>query len=118
MPQVRILTDSTSDIPPELAALLHITVVPAYVQIGNRSYRDGVGLSRQQFYAELPRMASVPTTAVPSAHEFAAAYRTVSSEADELIAIVASAQLRGMYNAACLGAQDLPDFKVHVVDSG
>jgi DegV family protein with EDD domain len=121
MSRVRILTDSTSDVPPEVAARLGITVVPAYVQIGNLSYRDGAssgGLSREEFYAQLPTMPSVPTTAVPPAHEFNMAYRSLAGEADEVIAIVVSTNLSGMYNVAHLGAQGVPGLKVHVADSG
>lgn len=118
MKQVRILTDSTSDIPPEVASRLHITVVPAYVQIGNRSYRDdGTALSRDTFYAQLPTMATVPTTSVPPASEFAAAYRRLADETDEVIAIVISSNLSGMHNVAHLGATEVPGLKVHVVDS-
>jgi len=118
MGQVRVVTDSTSDIPPEVAARLNITVIPAYIQVEGRSYRDGVGLSREQFYAQLPRMTTSPTTAVPPPHEFALAYREAMTEADELIAIVVSAELSGMYDVACLAAQEVPELKVRVVDSG
>lgn len=118
MNPVRILTDSTSDVPPEVAARLRITVVPAYVQIGNRSYRDGAGLSREEFYAQLPTMPVVPTTSVPPAHEFTTAYRSLTAETNEVIAIVISANLSGMYNVAHLGAQETPELKVHVVNSG
>ncbi len=121
MSKVRILTDSTSDVPPQVAAQLRITVVPAYVQIGNRSYRDepsSGGLSREEFYAQLPTMPIMPTTAVPPAHEFTMAYRSLIGEADEAIAIVVSTELSGMYNVAHLGAQEVPELKVHLVDSG
>ncbi len=120
MSRVRVLTDSTSDIPADLATRLHITVVPAYVQIGNRSYRDGPppeGLSREAFYAQLPRMPSMPTTAVPPADEFTAAYRGLLAEADEVIAIMISSQLSGMYSVAQLGALEIPHSKIRVVDS-
>ena len=121
MSRVRIVTDSTSDVPPEVAARLRITVVPAYVQISNRSYRDGhsaTGISREEFYTQLPTMPVVPTTAVPPAGEFAAAYRSLIGEADEVIVIVVAANLSGMYNVAHLGAREVPDLKAHVVDSG
>lgn len=121
MSRVHILTDSTSDVPPKVAERLRITVVPAYVQVGNRSYRDEPGspegLSREEFYAQLPTMPDVPTTAVPPAHDFATAYRDLVSETDEVIAITVSATLSGMYNVALLGAQEVPELKVHVVDS-
>lgn len=121
MSRVRIVTDSTSDVPPEVAERLQITVLPAYIQIGNRSYRDGPqagGISREEFYAQLPTMQIVPTTAVPPSHEFAAAYRSLIGEADEVVAIVLSATLSGMHNVAHLGAQEVAELKIHVVDSG
>lgn len=120
MGQIRIVTDSTGDIPPETAARLGIAVVPAYVQMGSVSHRDepsADGLDREAFYAQLPTMPTVPTTSVPPAHEFAAAYRRLACETDEIIAIVVSSTLSGMYNVARLGAQETPELKVHVVDS-
>lgn len=121
MSRVQIVTDSTSDIPPDVAERLKITVVPAYVQIDNQSFRDGIssgGLSREEFYARLPASPVVPTTSVPPSHEFAAAYRSAMDEADEVIAIVVSSDLSGMYGVACLGAREVPGLNVHVVDSG
>jgi DegV family protein with EDD domain len=125
--RVRILTDSTADVPVEVAEKLQIMVVPAYVQIGRQSYRDapqkqgsGPGLSREMFYEQLPTMSEVPTTAVPPAHEFTTAYHRLMTEegADEVIALVLSTTLSGMYNVARLGAQDSPySSKIHVVDS-
>jgi DegV family protein with EDD domain len=120
MSQIRIVTDSTSDIPPETAARLGITVVPAYVQVGNASYRDepsSAGLSREAFYAQLPALPAVPTTSVPPVHEFATAYRRLAAETDEVIAVVVSSSLSSMINVARLGAQDVPQLNVHVVDS-
>lgn len=122
MSQVRILTDSTCDLPPEVAERLGIAIVPAYVQIGNHSYRDELsssskGFSREEFYSQLSTMSDPPTTAVPPAHDFAAAYRNLADETDEVIAIVISTNLSGMYNVASLGAQEVPELKVHVIDS-
>jgi DegV family protein with EDD domain len=120
MSHVRIVTDSTSDIPPEMAARLGITVVPAYVQVGNASYRDepsSTGLNREAFYTQLPTLPAVPTTSVPPVYEFTNVYRRLASETDEAIAVVVSADLSSMINVARLGAQDVPQLDVHVVDS-
>lgn len=117
MGHVRILTDSTSDVPADLAAALDITVVPAYVQMDNRSYKDRVDLSRREFYTRLPKMENVPTTAVPSIQEFTQAYRQLAQETDEIVAIMLSGSLSSMYNVAQIGARDLDGLRVHVVDS-
>jgi DegV family protein with EDD domain len=121
MSRVHILTDSTSDVPAEIADHLHITVVPAYVQVSNRSYPDGpsaAGLSREEFYARLPGMSSVPTTSVPPVYEFTKAYRALVGQGDGVVAILVSSNLSGMCDVARLAAKEVPDLKVHVVDSG
>jgi len=117
MPRVRIVTDSTADVPAEVADRLGITVVPAYVQMGGQSLRDGEQISREEFYRVLPTLPEVPTTAVPPAEEFAAAFRSLVGQADEVIAILISTTLSGMLNAARLGSQAVPELKVHLVDS-
>jgi DegV family protein with EDD domain len=116
-PRIRILTDSTSDVPPELARQLNITVVPAYVQIEGQSLRDGEQITREEFYRRLPSLSKVPTTAVPSAYEFAAAFRSLVGQADEVIAILLAGALSSMISVAELGAREVPELKVHFVDS-
>lgn len=117
MQRVRVLTDSTADIPPDLARELRIVVVPAYVQMDGRSLRDGEQITRAQFYRALPHLKEVPTTAVPPAEEFAAAFRKLAEEAEEVVAVLLSRTLSGMFNAAWLGSQAVPGLKVHLVDS-
>jgi DegV family protein with EDD domain len=117
MQPVRIVTDSTCDVPAELAERLQITVVPAYVQMEGQSLRDREQISRAAFYQKLPHLSEVPTTATPPAHEFAVAFRELAGQAEEVVAILLSQSLSGMYNAAFLGAQEVPQLKVHLVDS-
>jgi len=116
-PRIRILTDSTADVPPELARQLNITVVPAYVQIEGQSLRDGEQITREEFYRRLPSLSKVPTTAVPSVYEFAAAFRSLVGQADEVIAILLAGALSSMISVAELGAREVPELKVHFVDS-
>ena len=52
---VKIVTDSTADIPEELAAELGITIVPCNVHFGLETYRDGINLSKEEFYTPTPR---------------------------------------------------------------
>ncbi len=117
MGRVRILTDSTADVPPDLAQRLNITIVPAYVQMEGQSLRDGEHITREQFYQRLPSLTKVPTTAVPPAHEFAAAFRSLVGQADEVIAILLAARLSAMISVAELGSREVPELRVHFVDS-
>lgn len=65
-----ILTDSTADIPPELADRLGIVVVPLTVMFGSTTYLDGIEMSAAQFYSELVRADELPTTSQPSPARF------------------------------------------------
>lgn len=118
MGRVRILTDSTSDIPADLADRLGIVVVPAYVQMEGQSLRDGEQITRAEFYRRLPGLKGVPTTSVPPAHEFAAAFRSLIGQADEVVALTVSSNLSGMFDVAQMGSREVPELRVHVVDSG
>ncbi|HID90294.1 MAG TPA: DegV family protein [Anaerolineae bacterium] len=117
MQRVRILTDSTADVPASLAERLGIVVVPAYVQFDGKSLRDGDQITREEFYRLLLTLKKPPTTAVPPAEEFAAAFRGLVGQTEEVIAILLSTTLSGMYNAAWLGSQAVPELKIHLVDS-
>ena len=77
---VRIVTDSTSDLPPHLATEFAITVIPAYVNIGEQSFLDGVELTREQFYEQLPSYSTPPTTAAPAVGAFTELYEQLASE--------------------------------------
>ena len=115
---IRIVTDSTSDLPPELAAEHEITVIPSYVNIGDRSYQDLVDLSRADFYAQLPHFPNLPTTAAPAIGIFAETYRRViAAGATTIISIHVSADLSAMCNAARLGAEEIDGIPIHIFDS-
>ena len=60
--RIEIVTDSTSDIPSEVAEEHHIHIVPAILNIEGKSLEDGPGISRREFYERLPHMQTLPTT--------------------------------------------------------
>lgn len=115
---IRIVSDSTCDLPNELLTRYGITVLPAYINIGDKSYRDGLDLSRQAFYEGLATFSSHPTTAAPSAGSFAEVYdRLAQAGADEILSIHVAESLSGMLNAARLGAEASQGAKVTLFDS-
>ena len=104
---VRIVTDSTCDLPAETIHRYDIRVVPLYINIGNKGYLDGVDMSRDEFYTKLPTFPSHPTTAVPSHQKFRAAYDALAEEgASEIISIHISEALSAMVNVARTAAQE------------
>ena len=72
---IRIVTDSTCDLPKSIVYEHKITVIPLYIHVGDESYLDGIDLSREEFYTRLPSFSVPPTTAVPGHETFAGAYR-------------------------------------------
>jgi DegV family protein with EDD domain len=117
---VRIVVDSTADLPKEQAEELGISVVPLRVQFGDDSYRDGVDLDTDGFYAKLATSKVMPTTAAPPSGLFEEAFRQLIKEgADGILALQLSGALSATYNSAVVAAEALQDQKVpvEVVDS-
>ena len=115
---VRIVTDSTADITPQLALELGITVVPVYVGFGHESYRDGIDISREQFYERLVNSPVHPTTSQPTPADFVQVYRELSKETDKIVSIHVSGKLSGTCNSALQG-KELAETKcdIRVIDS-
>ncbi len=116
---VRIVTDSTCDLPAETIARFGIHVIPLYINVGNQGYLDGIDISREEFYTRLPFFSTHPTTAVPSTERFVAAYNTLADEgASEVLSIHISTKLSGVWNVASVAAQETTSTQVTVFDSG
>ena len=115
---VKVVTDSTCDIPPQLMQDLGITVVPIYVVFGDKSYRDRLDISEDQFYDKLIHGPVHPTTSIPTPRDFADVYNKLAQETDEIISIHITSKESGTYNAALL-AKELVTKKcrIEVVDS-
>lgn len=117
MSGIVIVTDSTADIPQNLASQYQIHIVPNIVVIDRVSFEDGRDLTRGEFYENLPSMKRYPTTSTASPGVYQKLYGTLlKSEADQIISIHASSQLSGIFNAATLGAQEYGE-RVKVIDS-
>ncbi len=115
--RIGVVTDSTADIPAELCARHNIEVVPAIVVLENQSYRDGVDLSRREFYERLPGLSTPPTTATPAPGAFQAAYeKLLQGGAQAVLSIHLADQLSGIHNTAEIAAKAFKP-RVQVVDS-
>ncbi|MGB6985813.1 MAG: DegV family protein [Candidatus Aquilonibacter sp.] len=112
-----VVTDSTSDIEPQRAAALGITIVPLFVVFGDRSYRDYLDLSRRDFYKMLASEKVLPTTSQPTPQMFEEAFRPLVAAAHEILCLTISSHLSGTINAARAAAQQFPDAKIVVYDS-
>ena len=116
---VKIVTDSTADLPPKVVAELGITVVPLQVIFGDKAYRDGVDISSEQFFRMLAEAKELPHTSQPSTGEFQRVYETLAAETDSILSIHLSAGFSGTANTAQLAARGLIGrCAIDVIDSG
>jgi DegV family protein with EDD domain len=115
---IKIVTDSTCDLPEATVAEYGITVVPLYINFGDQSYLDGVELSRQEFYKRLPDCDPLPTTAAPGPEVFRQTYERLADEgASEVLSIHISISLSATVDVARLGAKETDAVPVTVLDS-
>jgi DegV family protein with EDD domain len=115
---VKVVSDSCSDITPQLAQELGITVVPLYVQFGIESYRDNVDLSTEEFYHRLKTSKIHPTTATATPADFAQIFTRLAEETKEVLTITGSEKFSGTYTAALQGqAMVGKDCHILIIDS-
>ncbi len=111
---IHIVTDSTSDVPPDVARDLDITVIPAQVIFDDQAYEDCVTIGRDEFYRRLETSKALPTTAAPGPGLFADAYQRLGGE---IISIHLAAKFSGMLSAAHAGVQMASEATVTLFDS-
>lgn len=116
--KTKVVTDSTSDIPAEVARSLGITVVPVYVRFGEKVYQDGVDISSDDLLRRMVESPIHPATSQPSPEDFVQIYTQCATEADSIVSIHISSKISGTYNSALL-AKRLMDSEcpIEVVDS-
>jgi DegV family protein with EDD domain len=116
--KIGFVTDSTADVPAELAGQHGIEIVPALVNIADKSYTDGIEISREDFYMRLPALNPPPTTSSPSVGSFQERYeKLLRAGSDFVISIHPPNELSGIFNAARLAAEAFGQ-RVKVLDSG
>lgn len=113
---VHIVTDSTSDVSKELAEEHGITVVPLTIAFGSESYRDGIDISADEFYARLQVAKALPTTSQPAPAMFQDAYEHLTTRGD-VVSVHLSHKFSGTIDAARAAARAIAPDKISVVDS-
>ena len=123
---IRVVTDSTSDIPQRLADALGIVVVPLNVHFGDDSYKDGIDITAEEFYTRLQGADQLPKTSQPSVNDFLQAYEHLTAQGDDVISIHISEKLSGTLNSAWQARNSWEEAsgsrqgqgRVEIVDSG
>ncbi len=114
---IRIITDSTCEAPPEVLHHPAVTVVPLSVVFGQEALRDGIEITREQFWARLPASDPLPSTSQAIPSDFLGLFENFTAAGDEVIALVLSSKLSGTYSAAVVAYESNPGWSVEVIDS-
>lgn len=114
---LRIVTDSVSDLPPELVERFGIVVVPALIRFGNETYLDGVEITPQEMYRRMLEEDEVPKSSQPSPGQFLEAYKEVMAQGASILSIHVTAKTSGVWQSAALARSMLPEADIEVIDS-
>jgi len=116
---IRIVTDSTCDLPEPVVKKHGIAVIPLHIQQGENRYLDGINITREEFYARLPGFNPPPTTATPGPETFKAVWDELAGRgAQAILSIHISENLSATVNSARLAAMQFTRIPVTVLDSG
>ena len=117
--RIAIVTDSTADIPQELADSLDIKIIPLAVHFNGKAYLDRVDLSNEDFYNYIGKAKTLPTTSQPSPAQYVDVYRACKADgAERVLSIHISSEMSGTCQGARLAADMVKDeIKVEVIDS-
>jgi len=115
---IKLVADSTCDLPDDLLKKYDISIVPTHIIFGDQTFAENVTISADTFYNKVLQGAVFPKTSQPSVGEFTEMYRKLATDTDEIISAHVGAKLSGTYQSACMAAKEVSDVvKVHVIDS-
>ena len=115
--QVKIVTDSTVYLPPEVIARYDIRVVPLRVGFGSEVYSEGVDITNEEFYQRLTKSSTLPTTSQPPVTDFIQVYTELAQQGHPILSIHISSYLSGTVNSAINAKKALPQAQIEIVDA-
>jgi DegV family protein with EDD domain len=116
--KVQVITDSTSDIPQATAKELGIRIIPIYLRFGDKTYRDGIDISIDEFYSMLASSPVHPATSQPNPEDFTDVYKEYCDTTDGIVSIHISSKISGTFNSATIAKNTLRSrCPIEVIDS-
>jgi DegV family protein with EDD domain len=112
---IKIVTDSTADIPEALRQQYDIRLVPINIQFEQETYREGIDIDRPTFFGKLEEC--MPTSSQPSPGQFAEVYEPLVEAGHSVLAVAITSKHSGTYESAVLAKSMLPDAEIEVFDS-
>jgi DegV family protein with EDD domain len=116
MERVKIVTDSTADIPKVVIEEFKISVVPLNIHINNETYLDGIDITPMEFIEKMRDSKELPKTSQPSVGKFTEIYEQLGKDECDIISIHMTSGMSGTFNSAKTAA-DMVNAKVYVFDT-
>lgn len=117
MGKVKVFSDSTCDLSPDLIEKHQIGIVPLYVLFNDDSFLDGIDITTQDLYNKVEQTGSLPKTAAPSPGDFITAFKPYIDAGEDIIYIGLSSEFSATLNNARLATMEFPQGRIQVVDS-
>lgn len=121
MAKVAVVTDSSTCVPKEVAKQYGIHILPLILIFEDRSYRDGIDITSQEFYELLKKAKKVPTTSSPSPGEYLEAFREVAKKASGILCITLPPKLSMAFDSATqareMARESLPQVNINIFPS-
>ncbi|CAN5847944.1 DegV family protein [soil metagenome] len=114
---IRIVTDSSCDLPDDLVKRWNIEIVPLTIRFAEEEFLDRVELPVDQFWAKCASSSLLPSTAAPSPEQFASSFRRLEEDADGIVVITLSSEISATFQSAELAARDFDAVPIAIVDS-
>jgi DegV family protein with EDD domain len=117
MEKIKLITDSTCDLPIDIIKKYNIEVIPVLINFGEESYLDGVEITRDEIFERIERGDIFPTTAQITPIRFYEIFKNALSDGGRVIAILMSSGMSGTYQSACMAKNMLENEDIHIIDS-
>ena len=114
-PMLRIVMDSTGDLPVEWISKYDINVIPVNVHLGNEVFLEDLDLTPDQFYSWVKETGKVPKTSQPAPQQYIKLYKDIAKPGDVIISIHLTSKLSGTFESAMLAARELQDAPFRVI---
>jgi len=117
MSKIRILSDSTCDLSPELISAFDVTVLPLYICLDEESYKDGIEISPDEIFTWSDAKKATPKTSAISFSDAVECFRPIVEAGDEIIFICISSEMSSTYQVLLNAAAEFPNARIAIVDS-
>jgi len=114
---IKIITDSTNNLSPDILERYDIRVAPVSIQFGDETFEEDIDIARDLFYRKIEELGIIPTSSQPTPAWFARFYQELTEQGHSILVITITSKHSGTYDSAMLAKSMVPEADVEVFDS-